>query len=237
MDLSTESTRRRLVERWSALGKWHATRYKDSTKMFALSLSAISEAHLPLIVGLFADKLECVPALFPTATIGTNTCVTALALSSKNWAEVDLNQFTDSESLERCGNEAMPSWDGFIWPRGGKWEARTRSEKELYRKLDAGRGNSIDPWAKEIVAAEKAQLEVEQDDRINAEARLLAEQAERGAEEKLQDVEEKRDIDETMARLRAEQAEQGAEKKLRDVEDQRRINAAAARLREEQDKQ
>lgn len=237
MDLSTESTRRRLIERWSVLGKWHATRYRSSVKMFALSLSAISEAHLPLIVGLFADKPECVPALFPTATMGTNTCVTALALSGKYWAEVDLNQFTDSEILERCGNEAMPSWDGFIWPRFGKWEADSRSEKELYRKLDAGRGNSIDPWAKEIVAAEKAQLEVEQDYRINAEARLLTEQAKRGAEKKLQHIEEERDIDETRARMQAKQAEQGTEEKLRELEDQRRMNAAAAKMQAEQAKQ
>lgn len=147
MDLSTESTRRQLIGRWSRLAEAHAITCESWSALFALNSSAISEAHLPLIIGMFANRPEHVPALFPTATMRNTNCLATLALCGKYWAELHLDTFKPGISGRR-ELERTPNWDRFEWHSGTDWESNIGSgAHELYHKYEM----EEDHWGGDIL--------------------------------------------------------------------------------------
>lgn len=161
MDVSTESTRRSLIEKWSQLAVAHALTCESWSATFALNSSAVSEAHLPLIIGMFADRPRYVPALFPTATMRNNNCITALALNGKYWAEMHLRRPEISSRYEQVDT---PTWNGFFWARVTDWESpgtMTSEVQELFDKLkifNVGRSVSMSPWGQDIIMGHTGEL-------------------------------------------------------------------------------
>lgn len=115
-NLSTETTPRRLIERWSLIQTLNASSQRHSkSNAFTLKQSAIPEVYLPLIFGLVARTPRTVPALFPTAAIEVNFSLTAVALNGKYWAEARFDSFSKADILDWPRAQEPPTWNGFTW--------------------------------------------------------------------------------------------------------------------------
>lgn len=156
MNVSTHSTRRNLIANWSRLGEAHAITCRSWSATFALNSSAISEAYLPLIVGMFAERPIYVPALFPTTTMRNNNCLTTLVLSSKYWAKM---HFKEPKIWGWYQLEEPPTWNGFIWPRLTDWESTLSPEAgDLYCKLFTGGNYPVSSWGPDMEKGHMANL-------------------------------------------------------------------------------
>lgn len=114
VELSTYIARRRIIERWNIGSKILALEGLPSTSsIFVLKETAVIEDYLQLMVGLYAHTPKRVPALFPSTTIGTDLCLTALALNGKYWAEMPLDTLGQSYVLKWPASQVTPSWPRF----------------------------------------------------------------------------------------------------------------------------
>lgn len=135
MDLSTNSTRRQLLERWNMISKALAIGETPNTRsIFPLKLATITEDCLPLIAGLFAHTPKHVPVLFPNTTMRANSFLTALALNGKYWAAAPVDRFGQSQILDWPKSPATPNWHGFDW-HGLSFSKFTQTINNLYKTL------------------------------------------------------------------------------------------------------
>lgn len=251
IDLSTELTRRQLIERWVRLGVAHATTCELWSATLALNSSAISEAHIPLIIGMFANRPKYAPVLFPTATMSSNNCLTTLALSGKYWAEVHLDKFREPDRSSWWQFKKTPIWDGFHWPRGINWE-RTMSSKvrKLYHKLETWRSVPIHPWRLDIMEGQEAIINAAlarlqpREERLSKLPRVIfqtlqatvteqftrmrAERGERGRSEKAHSEESKAQTPKT-SQLQVEEEQTATTSRIK-LEEEESAAKAAARL-------
>lgn len=118
MDLSNHFTKRQVIERWRMAPKRLALRRNPSpTRLFVLKLATDPEAYVPLIAGISAHTPKCVPALFPTTTIGAtgSRFLTALALNGNFWANARLDKFKELHIFKWPKFQDTPDWHGFDW--------------------------------------------------------------------------------------------------------------------------
>lgn len=92
---------------------------KPSFNYFSLEMTAVSEDHLPLLVGLLANTPEDVPVVFPTATMRTSChhYLTAFALNSWYFAHAPFSRPSPPtvKLLDWFEGFDVPNWEGFSW--------------------------------------------------------------------------------------------------------------------------
>lgn len=241
MDLSTESTRRQLIGRWSRLAEAHATTCESWSASFALNSSAISEAHLPLIIGMFANRPEHVPALFPTATMRNNNCLATLALSGKYWADLHLDPFREPGSWRWYELERTPSWDRFEWHRDTDWESNmSLGTHELYHKHEMEEDHWREDIIKGLIAFSSAIVEGDQCQRDSTKAWIATANAimeEIRQTNKARCEKETVRINEVVAKPQAEQEEPDAAEKPQPEDGTAATESAGARFPLEEEEQ
>lgn len=136
LDVYAKSSRRRILGRWCMGQKGFALQHRtEEDKYFFIDPDALSEAFLPLIIGLQARTPKYIPALFPVASMRTGFPLTALALQGTYWAREDLRRYSESHIYQWPENHFPESWEGFEWHDIGDQNVRP-DIRDMYRDLD-----------------------------------------------------------------------------------------------------